>query len=92
MLRSRSTGIIVNNEMDDFSLSVPGNAPEPGKRPLSSMCPTIVTNSTGDVVLAVGGTGGVRITSAVALVTARALWRGQNLKVTFRNFSVRLSD
>jgi len=65
------TGIILNNEMDDFS-SAPGapnafglvgseaNSIAPGKRPLSSMTPTIITES-GQVRLVTGSPGGSRI-------------------------------
>lgn len=52
MILSPSTGIVLNNEMDDFSIPVvpppgylppaPENYVRPGKRPLSSMSPTIV--------------------------------------------------
>ena len=67
-----STGIILNDEMDDFTArpGVPNffglvqgeaNAVAPGKRPLSSMSPTLVTDGEGRVVLAVGGAGGPRI-------------------------------
>jgi gamma-glutamyltranspeptidase/glutathione hydrolase len=66
-------GIILNNEMDDFSLA-PGvanvyglvgknaNAIEPRKRPLSSMTPTIVTKN-GSPLLVLGGSGGPTIIS-----------------------------
>ncbi|MCO7226072.1 gamma-glutamyltransferase [Pleionea sp. CnH1-48] len=69
------TGIILNNEMDDFS-SKPGvpnaygliggeaNAIEGGKRPLSSMTPTIVMKD-GQPVLVTGSPGGSRIITAV---------------------------
>ncbi|GJL79002.1 MAG: gamma-glutamyltransferase [Nitrospinaceae bacterium] len=65
------TGILLNNEMDDFS-SKPGvpnaygliggeaNAIEPGKRPLSSMTPTLIFKG-GAPVLATGSPGGSRI-------------------------------
>ncbi len=65
------TGVILNNEMDDFS-SAPGvpnafglvgseaNSVAPGKRPLSSMTPTIITES-GQVRLVTGSPGGSRI-------------------------------
>ena len=71
------TGILLNNEMDDFSLEpgVPNhfkliggeaNAIAPGKRPLSSMSPTIVLKD-GQPVLALGAAGGPTIISQVVL-------------------------
>ena len=69
------TGILLNDEMDDFSAK-PGapnmyglveganNAVAPGKRPLSSMTPTIVTKD-GQLFMVVGTPGGSRIPSAV---------------------------
>ena len=70
----RETGIILNNEMDDFSISpgVPNayglvggeaNAIGPRKRPLSSMTPTIVLEEDRPVLI-VGASGGPRIISA----------------------------
>lgn len=68
-------GLLLNNEMDDF-LTIPGqrnafgleqserNLPQPGKRPLSSMSPTVVLDSEGRVEIVVGGSGGPRIISA----------------------------
>jgi gamma-glutamyltranspeptidase/glutathione hydrolase len=69
------TGILLNDEMDDFSakpgspnmyglVEGPNNAIAPGKRPLSSMTPTIVTKD-GKLVMVVGTPGGSRIPSAV---------------------------
>jgi gamma-glutamyltranspeptidase/glutathione hydrolase len=70
-----STGILLNDEMDDFTakLGVPNiyglvqgeaNAIAPGKRPLSSMSPTIVSKD-GRPVMVVGTPGGSRIITAV---------------------------
>ncbi len=71
------TGVILNNEMDDFSIQpgVPNafgligseaNRVEAGKRPLSSMSPTLVMRD-GQPVLAVGAAGGPTIISQVLL-------------------------
>ncbi|KAG6810980.1 hypothetical protein H0H92_009563 [Tricholoma furcatifolium] len=57
------TGIILNDEMDDFS--TPVNYPAPGKRPLSSTTPTIMENEDGSFYVAIGGSGGSRIFGAV---------------------------
>jgi len=68
---AKGTGVILNDEMDDFA-AAPGapnafgllgseaNAVEPGKRPLSSMTPTIVTEN-GKVLIVAGSPGGSRI-------------------------------
>src|SRR5258706_8550597 len=69
------TGVLLNDEMDDFTakIGVPNldglvqgeaNKIEPGKRPLSSMSPTIVTKD-GKTVMVVGTPGGSRIITAV---------------------------
>jgi gamma-glutamyltranspeptidase/glutathione hydrolase len=70
------TGVLLNDEMDDFT-SKPGvanmfglvqgaaNAIAPGKRPLSSMTPTVVLDPSGSVVLVVGAAGGPRIITTV---------------------------
>jgi gamma-glutamyltranspeptidase / glutathione hydrolase len=54
------TGFLLNNELTDFSAPGTANEPEPGKRPRSSMSPTIVVQA-GVPVLATGGAGGSRI-------------------------------
>jgi gamma-glutamyltranspeptidase / glutathione hydrolase len=54
------TGFLLNNELTDFSGPGTPNEPEPGKRPRSSISPTIVVED-GKPVLVVGGAGGARI-------------------------------
>jgi gamma-glutamyltranspeptidase/glutathione hydrolase len=88
-LVAEGTGILLNNEMDDFT-SVPGqpngfgliqsegNLPGPGKRPLSSMSPTIVLKD-GKVVLITGTPGGSRIITAVLQVIVNVLDRGMTI-------------
>jgi len=78
------TGVILNDEMDDFSI-YPGmpnafglvgaenNSVAPGKRPLSSMSPTIVLDSTGKPVLTVGAAGGPKIITQALLAIIRVL-------------------
>lgn len=74
-ITAAGTGILLNDEMDDFSakpgapnmyglIEGPNNAVAPGKRPLSSMTPTIVTRD-GRLMMVVGTPGGSRIPSAV---------------------------
>jgi gamma-glutamyltranspeptidase/glutathione hydrolase len=73
------TGIVLNDEMDDFSLQpgVPNafgligneqNAIAPRKRPLSSMTPTIAIDDAGQVRVVVGAAGGPTIITATAQV------------------------
>ena len=86
----RGTGILMNNEMDDFT-SKPGspnmfgllqselNAIEPGKRPLSAMTPTIVSRN-GKLFLALGAPGGPRIISTVLQTFLNVVDFGMNLR------------
>ena len=83
------TGILLNNEMDDFSAK-PGvansygliggeaNAIEPGKRPLSSMTPTIVFQD-GKPLLATGSPGGSRIITTVLQVISNVIDHRMNI-------------
>jgi len=78
-------GFMLNNEMDDFSSPTGKNAyglqqskknlPEPGKRPISSMSPTIVEHD-GVPILVLGASGGPRIISGVVQVLLAILWFG----------------
>ena len=68
------TGIIMNNHMDDF---VPkagsANSIEPGKRPLSSMSPTLVLDPEGKPFMTIGSPGATRIIGAVAEVISNVV-------------------
>jgi len=89
-LMSPSTGIIYNDEMDDFSYPgfangfnlppSPSNFVKPGKSPLSSMAPAIFIDQNKKVRLVTGGAGGSRITTGTAFSTALNLWLGYSLK------------
>jgi len=83
------TGVLLNNELDDFT-AAPGasnafglvgfeaNLPGPGKRPLSSMSPTIVLKD-GKPVLVTGSPGGSRIISTVLQVIVNVLDYGMDV-------------
>jgi gamma-glutamyltranspeptidase / glutathione hydrolase len=83
------TGILLNNELDDFSAKpgVPNaygliggeaNAVEPNKRPLSSMSPTIVLKD-GEPVLVTGTPGGSRIITTTLQVIMNVIDHGMNV-------------
>jgi gamma-glutamyltranspeptidase / glutathione hydrolase len=84
------TGIILNNEMDDFS-SKPGvanqfgvvskdaNAIEPNKRPLSSMTPSIFIKNN-DVAMVIGTPGGSRIFTSIFQVVTNVFDNNMSLK------------
>lgn len=84
------TGVVLNNQMDDFSVQpgVPNafglvgaeaNAVAPGKRPLSSMSPTIVLKNN-QPVMTLGAAGGPRIISQVVLTIVNRVDYGMSLK------------
>ena len=88
-LVAAGTGILLNNELDDFAAKpgVPNayglvggdaNAPGPGKRPLSSMSPTIVLKD-GKVVLVTGTPGGSRIITMVLQVILDVIDHGMTI-------------
>jgi len=78
-------GFILNNELTDFSFTpvTPGvpdpNLPGPGKRPRSSMAPTIVFQH-GRPLLAVGSPGGASIITTVLQILVGRLDRGLSLE------------
>jgi gamma-glutamyltranspeptidase / glutathione hydrolase len=83
------TGVLLNNELDDFAakpdspnayglVGFTANAPGPGKRPLSSMTPTIVLKG-GKPFLITGSPGGSRITTAVLQIIFNVLDRHMSI-------------
>ncbi|XP_058786950.1 glutathione hydrolase 1-like [Vicia villosa] len=84
---SPSTGIVLNNEMDDFSMPMnvskdvappaPANFIAPGKRPLSSMSP-IIAFKDGKVKAVVGASGGIMIIAATSEVLLNHFVKGMD--------------
>jgi gamma-glutamyltranspeptidase / glutathione hydrolase len=86
----KGTGILLNNEMGDFTAKVgvpnsfgliqgPANSIEPMKRPLSSMTPTILLNNKLEPVLATGAPGGSRIITQIFNVLVNYIDYKQNI-------------
>ncbi|KAI0341981.1 gamma-glutamyltranspeptidase [Trametopsis cervina] len=79
-----ATGVILNDEMDDFSIPgvpnafglypSPYNYPQPGKRPLSSTAPTILEDADGEFAIAIGASGGSRIFPSVFQTLVNMDW------------------
>ncbi len=89
-LVAKGTGILLNNEMGDFSAK-PGsanaygliggeaNAVEPGKRPLSSMTPLFVFDEDGAPLMATGSPGGSRIITTVLQIVMNVIDHKMNI-------------
>lgn len=85
------TGVVLNNELDDFSIA-PGvrnafgllgseaNLIAPGKRPLSSMSPTLVLDASGLPYVSCGAAGGPKIITTVLQILVGVLDLGQTIE------------
>ncbi len=75
------TGIIMNDEMDDFVPTAGSvNSVEPGKRPLSSMSPTLVLDPMGRSFMTLGSPGATRIFPTVAQVISNVIDHGMSIQ------------
>ncbi len=88
-LVAEGTGILLNNEMDDFAAKAgavnafglvqgAANLPGPGKRPLSSMTPTILFRD-GKVAMVTGSPGGSRIITITLQTILNVVDHGMNI-------------
>ena len=84
-------GFLLNNEMDDFTVRAgypnqfgliqgDANLVGPGRRPLSAMTPTIVTDAQGRLRMVLGSPGGPRIITAVAQVIINVIDFGMDVR------------
>ncbi len=88
---AKGTGVLLNDEMDDFAAR-PGtanlfgliqgenNSVQPGKRPLSSMTPTIVLRKDGSLWFALGARGGPRIITSVLQTVINMIDHDMNIQ------------
>ena len=89
--RYTAAGMVMNDEMDDFARAVgeanafgliggAPNLPGPGKRPVSTMSPTLVLDDQGRPALCIGAAGGSRIITAIQQVAMNQLVHGMNVR------------
>ncbi len=89
--RYTAAGIVMNDEMDDFARAVgeanafglvggAPNLPGPGKRPVSTMSPTIILGDDGQPILCAGAAGGSRIVTAIQQVVMNQLLLGMDVE------------
>ncbi|CAH0564903.1 unnamed protein product [Brassicogethes aeneus] len=89
-IASQSTGIILNSQMGEFSSPcghgegcLPPNKAnfiEHGKRPLTSMSPTVIVDIDNQMKFLVGATGGPRMITQIALTVLKKLWFNMTLE------------
>jgi gamma-glutamyltranspeptidase len=88
---SDSTGMIYNDEMNDFSIPVaasdgllpaPANFIAPGKSPVSSMSPIIILNDKKEVTLVLGGAGGILIMTSIVQFLVNYLYLNQSVETS----------
>ena len=73
-------GFFLNNTMDNFAKNAKSvNAPEPGKRTLSTMSPMLIMDPQGRPFMSLGSAGGVRIMSAIAQITMNVIDHGMEM-------------
>jgi gamma-glutamyltranspeptidase/glutathione hydrolase len=88
---AKGTGVLLNNEMDDFTAKVGSpnwfgaiqsekNSIAPGKKPLSSMTPTIVLRPDDSLFFTIGSAGGTTIPNIVLQVISNVIDHGMNLQ------------
>lgn len=92
LVHDPETGVIFNNEIDDFAQEGRQNSFElapsvynlikPNSRPLSSAAPTIILNELGQVDLIIGASGGSRITTSILQAIIRIYWYNMPLLET----------
>lgn len=95
VVRSKQTGIILNDSMDDFATpgvvnayglpSSPANFIKPRKRPISSMTPSIIIDNDGDIQMLIGAAGGPKIVTAVCQVILRYFYFEENIETAVVN-------
>lgn len=74
-------GFVMNDEMDDFSTDPESvNCVEPGKRPLSSMSPTVVLKEDGSSFMTVGSPGATRIFPTIVQVISHVIDHGMDMQ------------